>query len=130
MSQYLWPRYDCHFVGITWHNVWSSEVKIYRVIYIKFNPLVYESVRMITNLPTRAYLGDITVANISQSFAHKTAKKTFSRHRYGSNLRHCHPPKTPGMPKYTPKVPLSVGRSWTSWPSWFLVHIPNGMRIG
>ena len=19
-SQYLWPRYDRHFVGITWHN--------------------------------------------------------------------------------------------------------------
>ena len=22
-SQNLWPRYDCHFVGITWHTVWS-----------------------------------------------------------------------------------------------------------
>ena len=22
-SQYLWLRYDRHFVGITWHNVWS-----------------------------------------------------------------------------------------------------------
>jgi len=22
-SQNLWPRYDRHFVGITWHNVWS-----------------------------------------------------------------------------------------------------------
>ena len=22
-SQYLWPRYERHFVGITWHNVWS-----------------------------------------------------------------------------------------------------------
>ena len=31
-SQNLWPRYDRHFVGITWHNVWSSAAKIYRVI--------------------------------------------------------------------------------------------------
>ena len=23
MSQNLLPRYDRHFVGITWHNVWS-----------------------------------------------------------------------------------------------------------
>ena len=22
-SRNLWPRYDRHFVGITWHNVWS-----------------------------------------------------------------------------------------------------------
>jgi len=22
-SQNLWPRHDRHFVGITWHNVWS-----------------------------------------------------------------------------------------------------------
>jgi len=22
-SQYLWPRYDRHFVAIAWHNVWS-----------------------------------------------------------------------------------------------------------
>ena len=22
-SQNLWPRYDRHFVGVTWHNVWS-----------------------------------------------------------------------------------------------------------
>ena len=31
-SQYLRPRYDRHFVGITWHNVWSYAAKIYRVI--------------------------------------------------------------------------------------------------
>jgi len=23
-SHNLWPRYDRHFVGITWHNVWSK----------------------------------------------------------------------------------------------------------
>ena len=23
MSQNIWPRYDRHFVGITWHNVRS-----------------------------------------------------------------------------------------------------------
>jgi len=22
-SQNLWPRHDRHFVGISWHNVWS-----------------------------------------------------------------------------------------------------------
>ena len=32
MSQNLWPRYARHFVGITWHIVWSSGAKIYRVI--------------------------------------------------------------------------------------------------
>ena len=26
--QNLWPRYDRHFVGITWHNVWSWGAKI------------------------------------------------------------------------------------------------------
>jgi len=31
-SQYLWPRYDSHFVGITWHNVRSYGAKINRVI--------------------------------------------------------------------------------------------------
>jgi len=23
MSQNLWPRYNRHFLGMTWHNVWS-----------------------------------------------------------------------------------------------------------
>jgi len=32
-SQYLWSRYDRHFVGKTWHNVWSYWMKIYHVIY-------------------------------------------------------------------------------------------------
>jgi len=34
MSQNLWPRYARHFVGrsITWHIVWSTGAKIYRVI--------------------------------------------------------------------------------------------------
>ena len=31
-SQNLWPRHHRHFVGITWHNVWSKGAKIYRVI--------------------------------------------------------------------------------------------------
>jgi len=42
---------------------------------------------IITN---KAYLIDINVANISQSFTHKMAPKT-SWHRYGTKLRHCHP---------------------------------------
>jgi len=32
-SQSLWSRHDRHFVGITWHNMWSQGAKIYRVIY-------------------------------------------------------------------------------------------------
>ena len=40
-------------------------------------------------LANKAYLSDITVANISESFTHKTAAKT-SWHRYESKLRHCH----------------------------------------
>jgi len=51
--QNVWPRYDRHFVGITWHNVWSQGAKIYRVIYITFDPLVYENVCMLTSLPTK-----------------------------------------------------------------------------
>ena len=35
-------RYDRHFVGITWHNMWSQGTKIYRVISMLFNPLVYK----------------------------------------------------------------------------------------
>jgi len=31
-SQNLWPRYDRHFVGITWHNVCSQGPKIGRAI--------------------------------------------------------------------------------------------------
>ena len=27
-SQNLWPRYDRHFVAVTWHNVWSQGAKI------------------------------------------------------------------------------------------------------
>ena len=37
-----------------------------------------------------AYLSDITVANTSESFTHKTAAK-ISSHRYESKLHHCHP---------------------------------------
>jgi len=42
-SQNLWSRYDRHFVGITWHNVWSYWMKIYHVIQTKFNQLVEEN---------------------------------------------------------------------------------------
>ena len=41
----------------------------------------------------KAYLSDITVTNISESFTHKMAAKT-SWHRYGTKLRHCHPTYT------------------------------------
>ena len=39
-SRNLWARYDRHFVGITWHNVWSWWAKICHVIQTKFNQLV------------------------------------------------------------------------------------------
>ena len=52
-SQNLWPRYDRHFVGITWHNAWSYGAKIYCVIWITFDPLVYENVCVITSLPAK-----------------------------------------------------------------------------
>jgi len=45
---------------------------------------------MINYLTKKAYLNDITVSNLSQSFTHKMAAKT-SWHRYGTKLRHCHP---------------------------------------
>jgi len=45
---------------------------------------------MIINLTKKAYLGDITVTNISQSCTYKMAAKT-SWNRYGTKLRHCHP---------------------------------------
>jgi len=56
--------------------VCSYGAKIYRVIYITIDPLVYENVFMITSLPTkRISISDITVKNISKSFTHKMAAK-------------------------------------------------------
>jgi len=53
--------------------------KIYRVIQIKSNRLVYENIRMIADLPTKR----ITVTNIYQNFAYKIAAKIDWR-RYGT----------------------------------------------
>jgi len=50
---------------------WFKKTSIWSLTYIK------------------AYLSDITVTNISESFTHKMAAKT-SWHRYGTKLRHCH----------------------------------------
>jgi len=63
-SQNLWSRYDRHFVSITRRVVWSKNAKICGVIHIKLNQLVYENVH-------KAYLSDVTVTNISESFTHK-----------------------------------------------------------
>ena len=41
-SQNVSSRYDRHVVGITSHDVWSQKAKIYGVIHIKLNQLVYE----------------------------------------------------------------------------------------
>jgi len=43
-------RYDRHVVGITWHDVWSYKAKIYVIIRIKSNQLVYEIVHTISSL--------------------------------------------------------------------------------
>ena len=68
-SQNLWPRYNCHFVGITWQNVWSWWAKIYRVISIKFNPLVYENVHMtMTNWPLTCQRSVFKQYHISKHF--------------------------------------------------------------
>ena len=93
-SQNPWPRYDRRFVGIhvlvTWQNVWSWWANIYRVVSLKFNAQAYENVRVIIKLANKAYLSDITVVNISESFTPKMAAKT-SWHRHESKLRHCRP---------------------------------------
>jgi len=52
-SQNLWSRYDRHVVGITWHGVWSQKPKIYGVIRIKLNQLVYENDHATTSLPVK-----------------------------------------------------------------------------
>ena len=47
--------------------------KIYRAYQIKLNQLVYEDVRMITDLPTKCFKCYVAVTNISQSFTYKMA---------------------------------------------------------
>jgi len=49
-------------------------------------------------LVNRAYLSDITVADISEGFTHNMAAKT-SWHRYESKLRHRHPMYTVSQKK-------------------------------
>jgi len=61
-------------------------VKIFHVIQIEFDQLVEENVHMMINLPTKAYLSDITVTNISKSFTHKMAAET-SWHRQQQQQR-------------------------------------------
>ena len=39
-SQNLWSQNERHFVGITWHIVWSYGSKIYCVVQIKLNQLI------------------------------------------------------------------------------------------
>jgi len=65
-------------------------MKIYRVIQTKFDQLVEDNVHMIINLPTKVYLSDIRVTNISKNLTYKMAAET-NLHRYGTKLRHCHP---------------------------------------
>jgi len=67
-SQSLSSRYDRHFVGITRHNELGQTTRIYRVIRIKLNQLVYENVHTITELTNNAHLSAIAVTNISRSF--------------------------------------------------------------
>ena len=81
-SRNLRPRYDRHFVGMTWHNVWSWGAKSYRVIQITSNPSCHKNVFMITILSTKR----ISVRNIYESFTHKMAAKR----QLALKLRHCH----------------------------------------
>ena len=81
-SRNLRPRYDRHFVGITWHNAWSWGAKSYRVIQITSNPSCHKNVFMITILSTKR----ISVRNIYESFTHKMAAKR----QPALKLRHCH----------------------------------------
>ena len=89
-SQNLWSRYVRHFVGITRHIVWSQKAKICGVIRGKIEPVRLRKCLYDYQLTGKAYLSDVTVTNIYESFAHRMAAKT-SRHRYGKKLRHCHP---------------------------------------
>jgi len=52
-SHNLWSQNDRHFVGITRHNVWSQGAKIYCLVLIKLNQLIYDNVRVIINFPTK-----------------------------------------------------------------------------
>ena len=52
-SQNISSRYDRHVVGVTWHDVCSQKAKLYGVIRIKLNQLVYENVHTITSLPVK-----------------------------------------------------------------------------
>jgi len=52
-SHNLWSRYDRHVVGITCRDVWSQKAKIYGVIRMKLNHLVYENVHATTSLPIK-----------------------------------------------------------------------------
>jgi len=45
---------------------------------------------MITEPYKKRFLSAIAVTNISKSFAYKMSAK-INWHRYGTNLRHCHP---------------------------------------
>ena len=70
----MWSLYDRHFVGITWHNVWSIRWKIYPIIQTKLSQLVKESVHMIINLPTKP-LKRNHMQTCFQCFAYKLAAK-------------------------------------------------------
>ena len=72
-------------MGITWHHVWSEKAKIYGVVHIKSNQLVYDNVHTITSLPIKR-IKRCYSNQYFQSFTYKVAAKT-GRHRYGTKLR-------------------------------------------
>ena len=55
----------------------------------KISPVTLRKCPNDHQLTDKAYLSDIRVTNISESFTHKMAAKT-SWHRYGTKLLHCH----------------------------------------
>ena len=85
----IWSRYDRHFVGMKWRNEWryggGGDLSCYSN---KIQPVCLRKCLYDHQPANKAYLIDITVANISRAylFAHKMAPKT-SWQRYGTNLR-------------------------------------------
>ena len=75
-SHNLWSRYDRHFAGITRYNL----CQLNKIKSLCLTKCLYDH-----ELTNKAYLGDITAANIYKSFTHKMAAKT-SWHRYGYEI--------------------------------------------
>ena len=53
-SQYLWSRYDRHFVGKTWHSLWNEGERYIALFRCKLNQFgLDKNVYMVIILPTK-----------------------------------------------------------------------------